>query len=40
MVLADLFKRLGLNELVDRFMPVPGSNRGYPPNILVSIFIL
>ena len=27
-VLADLFKHLGINELVDRFMPAPSSNRG------------
>ena len=39
-VITDLFKRLGLNELVDRFMPAPGSNRGCHPSILFSTFLL
>ena len=39
-MLADLIKRLGLNEWVDRFMPAPGNNRGYPPSILFSTFML
>ena len=39
-VIADLFKRLGLNELADRFMPAPGSCRGYQPSILLSTFML
>ena len=39
-VLADLFKRLGLNELVDRFMPAPGSNRGDRPSLLFRTFML
>ena len=39
-VLAELSKRLGLNELVDRFMPAPGSNRGYRPSVLFSTFML
>ena len=37
---ADLFKRLGLNQFVDRFMPAPGSNRGYRPSLLFSTFML
>ncbi len=39
-VIADLFKRLGLNGLADRFMPAPGSNRGYRPSVLFSTFML
>lgn len=39
-VLVDLFKRLGLNELGDRFMPAPAVNRGYRPSILFSVLML
>jgi len=32
--------RIGLRALTDRFLPVPGSNRGFDPSVLVDSLVL
>ena len=39
-VSVDWFKRLGLNEFVDRFMSAQGNSFGCRPSILFSVFML
>lgn len=40
LVVAELMQRLGLVELANRLMPLPGSNRGYLPGTLFQTFML
>ena len=39
-VVAQLMQRLGLEQLADRQLPVPGSNRGYRQGAMFNIFML
>ncbi len=39
-LLAEYNHGLGLRTLTDRFLPGPGSNRGYPPSVFVDTLVL
>ena len=39
-VVAQLMQRLGLEQLADRQLPVPGNNRGYRQGAMFNIFML
>src|SRR3989304_10289979 len=39
-LMAEFNHGLGLKGLVDRFLPAPGSNRGYAPSVYVDSLVL
>ena len=38
--MAEFNHGMGLRELADRYMPMPGSNRGYAASVMVDSFVL
>jgi hypothetical protein len=38
--MAEFNHGIGLRELVDRYLPVPGSNRGFNPSVMVDTLVL
>jgi hypothetical protein len=39
-LMAEFNHGIGLRELVDRYLPVPGSNRGFNPSVMVDTLVL
>jgi len=39
-LMAEFNHGIGLRELTDRFLPVPGSNRGFDPSVMVDSLVL
>ncbi len=39
-LLAEYNHGIGLRELVDRYLPGPGSNRGFKPSVFVDALVL
>jgi hypothetical protein len=39
-LMAEFNHGIGLRELADRYLPMPGSNRGYPPSVMVDSLVL
>jgi len=39
-LMAEFNHGIGLRELVDRYLPVPGSNRGFNPSVMVDTMVL
>jgi hypothetical protein len=38
--MAEFNHGIGLRELTDRYLPAPGSNRGYDPCVIVDTLVL
>src|SRR4030043_1885946 len=39
-LMAEFNHGVGLRELTDRYLPVPGSNRGFNPSVMVDSLVL
>ena len=39
-LMAEFNHGIGLRELTDRYLPVPGSNRGFDPSVMVDTLVL
>ena len=39
-LMAEFNHGIGLRELTDRYLPAPGSNRGFDPSVIVDILVL
>jgi hypothetical protein len=39
-LMAEFNHGIGLRELTDRYLPAPGSNRGYDPSVIVDVLVL
>jgi hypothetical protein len=39
-LMAEFNHGIGLRELTDRYLPAPGSNRGFDPSVIVGTVVL
>lgn len=39
-LIAEFNHGIGLRELTDRYLPVPGSKRGFDPSVMVDMVVL